>query len=164
MTTRRHKTNDFNLFNSKVNSGNIVFVAVLFFALLVNQRTSAQVRATGHVFAEIVEPTALTAHATNSHIININEEKENEDLVLAEVKLSGGTNLNIDVSVQSAALEAENGERFFFDAFACPQCSENKNKFPTGEKIFTLKGTPRDIRESKHKRLTGRYRVTFMYN
>ena len=165
MTARRHKINDFSLFNLKLSGENIVLVAVLFFALLMNQETSAQVRATGHVFAEIVEPTALTARAANDHFISENEVKQNEELLLAEIKLSGGSNLNIDVSVQSTALEAENGERFFFDAFACPECSENQSKFLTGEKTYTLKGTPRDIPGSKHKkRLTGRYRVTFMYN
>src|SRR5690554_59132 len=93
-------------------------ICMLFFLLTVNN-VQAQTQATGHVFAEVVEPTALTADANNHHVIS-EPDGLTDELLLAEVKLSGG-DVNIDVSVQSANLKSENGEILKFDTFFCSQ-------------------------------------------
>lgn len=165
MINRRHIIHCFtNPLSFKRKEGAIALVIFLILSLLITHETKAQVRATGHVFAEIVEPTALTARPTNDHLVYDNGQNSDDDLILAEVKLSGGSDLNIDISIQTSSLEAENGETFFFDAFACPGCSEGENYSPAGEKIFTLKGTPQEIPKKKNSLFKGEYRVVFMYN
>src|SRR5690554_4719288 len=72
------------------------FILTLFLFFIETQ-SKAQVQATGHVFAEIVEPTALTAEANNIHLITDSDKNIHHDLFLAEVKLSG-SDVNIDVS------------------------------------------------------------------
>lgn len=125
----------------------------------------AQVRVTGHIFAEIVEPTALSATANNSHIIETTDSTYNNELVIAEVKLSGGLNLNIDVAVKTSHLVAANGETLLFDAFVCPGCSEDNGNYIAGDKLFTLKATHGESnRQKKNSTYNGRYSVMFMYN
>jgi hypothetical protein len=147
-------------------SGSIAIGFVLVLTLLFCQNNAfAQVRATGRVFAEIVEPTALTAIASNEHLINKNRSTDENDLVLAEVKLSGGTNMNIDVSIQSSHLEAANGDVLPFGALICPGCQVPNPAELNTEKTFTLKGNIReDNRLKKNNTFKGQYSVVFMYN
>lgn len=146
--------------------GNIAWIVVLFiFFVSFGFSLQGQVRVTGHVFAEIVEPTALSAKANNSHHIQTTGITSNNDMVLAEVKISGGMNMNIDVAVRTSDLVAANGQILPFDAFACPGCAGDSSQNPTGEQLFTLKGTPGEsIRQSTNTTFSGRYSVVFMYN
>ncbi|MFW6290049.1 MAG: hypothetical protein ACOC0R_03690 [Mariniphaga sp.] len=139
---------------------------ILFLILLTAVSSlQAQVRVTGHVFAEIVEPTALSAKANNSHFIETAKSTSANELVIAQVKLSGGVNMNIDVAVQTTHLEAANGQTFPFNAFACPECSDYNQHTNAGEKVFTLKATPGEsLRKEKNNTYNGRYSVVFMYN
>lgn len=141
--------------------------AVLVLVLIIAGAGSlqAQVSVTGHVFAEIVEPTALSAKASNCHSIEAARGGDNSELVLAEVKLSGGISLNIDVAVSSLTPAAANGEVLLFDAFVCPGCTNDNPNHPFAEKLFTLKATP--VENLSHKpegTYTGVYSVVFMYN
>ncbi|MGC9355377.1 MAG: hypothetical protein ACP5D9_16130 [Mariniphaga sp.] len=141
--------------------GFVLLLTLLFFP----NNAIAQVRTTGHVFAEIVEPTALTAITSNEHFINENRSRNETNFVLAEVKLSGGTNMNIDFSIQSSHLEAANGEVLPFDAFICPGCQVPNPAELNTKKIFTLKGNiAENIRLKKNNTFMGQYRVVFMYN
>ena len=167
MTVRQYQSLDSEKpVNSKPVFGSLIFGIVVFIVLITTRHfVTAQVHVTGHVFAEIVEPTALSARASNNHVINETYFKDENSLVLAEVKLSGGPDINIGVSVQSGRLEAENGETLVFDAFVCPECfGDNPNNLPD-EKLYTLKGTPgENTRLNKNITFKGQYRVVFMYN
>lgn len=138
---------------------------VFFMIIMVNFKSgSAQTRVTGHVFAEIVEPTALSTTATNNHIIYTDNNTSTYDLVLAEVTLSGGPNVDIGVSVFATTLDGENGETYSLDAFACQGCSDEQ-KDNINEKVFKLMGTPdKDILSEKSNLFTAQYQVVFMYN
>ena len=122
----------------------ILVCAALLFVIhqSVGTPLQAQVRATGHVFAEIVEPAALSATARNNHSIQPAENSRNDELVIARVKLSNGANVNVDVAVQTSRLEAANGQTLMFDAFACDECSEETLQSFAADKVFTLKATP----------------------
>ena len=147
-------------FSGKVAAGIIFTLFLLFF----ENQSIAQVQVTGHVFAEIVEPTALTADANNNHLIFESNNDFDNDLVLAEVKLSG-RDVNIDVSIQSGNLESASGATLQFEAIACPQCSTD-DSYPMGsEKLFTLIGNAGDTgHKDKNSTYNGQYQVIFMYN
>lgn len=142
------------------------FFLVFFMIIMANFKSGmAQTRVTGHVFAEIVEPTALTATATNNHVIYANNNTASNDLVLAEVTLSGGPNVDIGVSVFATTLDGENGETYSLNAFACPGCSQDEQKANINEKVFKLMGTPdKDIFSERSNLFTAQYQVVFMYN
>jgi|GEM_PF-2115935 len=138
----------------------------LFFIFLSCQNyVHAQVQVTGHVFAEIVEPTAISSQAFNIHMIKENSTASNNELVLARVKLSGGQNINVEVAVHSGYMVAANGEIVPFDAIICPICSEDNSDSFNGEKVFTLKATPGEsIRPKLANNYRGGYSMVFMYN
>src|SRR5690554_1953997 len=93
----------------------IIFVCIfLYFENTVN----GQVQATGHVFAEIVEPTVLTCETTNYHSISSENCYGECELLLAEVKISG-KNVNIGVSILSDNLQTATGGTMLFSAYAC---------------------------------------------
>jgi hypothetical protein len=124
----------------------------------------AQVRVTGHVFAEIVEPAALSSKAYNSHLIELNSHTSNNEMLLAQVKLSGGRNMNVDVAVITSHLVSADGEILPFDV-VCPICFEDGSNSLTGEKLFTLKATPGEsILPERSNTYIGRYSLVFMYN
>lgn len=124
-----------------------------------------QTSITGHVFAEIVEPTALSATATNDHTIYTNNNSASNDLTLAEITLSGGPGVDIGVSVHSTTLEGKNGETYTLNTFVCAGCTQDEQKNNINEKVFKLLGTPdKDIRSEKSNLFTGQYQVVFMYN
>lgn len=140
-----------------------IFMFIVFLSCM--KSTLAQVRVTGHVFAEIVESTALSAKANNSHYIEITDITSNKEMLLAEVKFSGGMNMNIDVIVTSGNLKAACGEIIPFDAFASFGCTKDNPNTIDDKKLFTLKATPGEsIRYKKNSTFKGRYSVVFMYN
>jgi len=146
--------------------GNSAFIVVLFIIFLsFNHSLHAQVRVTGHVFAEIVEPTALSSKANNSHFIEAADHTNNNDLILAEIKLSGGPDMNIDIIVTTSNLVSAKGETLPFDAFACPECTGSNQNERSGDKLFTLKASPvESIRQKNSATYNGSYSVVFMYN
>lgn len=145
---------------------NIACGIFLFIILIFCEKNShAQVRVTGHVFAEIVEPTALSAKVNNSHLIKGKDNPGNYEMILAEVKLSGSLNMNINVVVTTSDLIASNGEILPFNAFACPECTEDIRNNIAGEKLFTLKATSGEgIRKQINNTFNGHYNVVFIYN
>ncbi|QGY46007.1 hypothetical protein GM418_20730 [Maribellus comscasis] len=144
-----------------------VLTIVFLFIMLGFGKVGAQVRATGHVFAEIVEPAMLTASTSNDHIIYNNVNTTSSDLILAEIAVSGSADTDVGVSVQTTALEGKNGEIYSFDTFFCPDSdqSANGNTTEADKRVFKLNGTPqKDIVSEKNNMFTGQYEVTFMYN
>jgi hypothetical protein len=138
----------------------------LFFIFLSCQNyVHAQVQVTGHVMAEIVEPTSLSSKAFNSHLIEENNTASNNELVLARVKLNSGQDMNVDVAIKTSHLVASNGDIIPFDAFVCPICSEDDSGSFTGDKIFTLKALPGEsILPKRGNNFSGGYSMVFMYN
>lgn len=147
-----------------LNNRKAIFVALLCFLFMhIENRVNGQVQATGHVFAEIVEPTGLSAKANNNHFITGNSDNSIGDFLLAEIKLTGPA-LNIGVSVQTDKLIAANGETLLLNAIATP-VTPHSGTTPSISELYNLHGTPEAITRARKKTTyNGQYRVTFMYD
>ena len=125
----------------------------------------AQVKATGHVFAEIVEPVAISPTAYNSHNLSSGGMGSHDEYVFAEIRIRGNQHMNVDVAVVFGNLLTASHEILSFDAYACPVCMDDDPKSIPEEKKYTLKGIPREITpENRNGIFSGGYRVVIMYN
>ncbi len=143
----------------------IILIVVFLFVVLSRGKVFAQVRVTGHVFAEIVEPAMLSAKANNNHVVYKNENAVPSGFVLAEITLTDGVNTNVGILIQNTQLEGKNGETYSFSTSFGRDYNENNGYDDSRRELFQLNGVPQqDLASASNNLLTGRYEVTFMYN
>ncbi len=94
-----------------------------------------------------------------------NDADHDVEYVIAEIKIKCGQEMNVDVAVICGNLISPDGEIIPFDAFACPGCIDGNQNSMSGEKSFTLKAIPGEIKgEIRNNIYSGGYSVMFMYN
>ncbi len=142
----------------------VVLIAVSLILLPEAKEVLAQTRVTGHVFAEIVEPTSLMVNSSNAYV-QYSENNKLDEIELSNVSLNSGAEVEVGVTIQSGGLVSEKGDDFSFDAFECPECDLAEVNVNNQAKVFRFVGTPGDdIWSAKDRKLNGKYQVTFVYN
>lgn len=122
----------------------------------------AQVRATGHVFAEIVEASGVNSNTNNS--IQISQTSSLNSLELGEITVNGGINTACSVLISSGNLKGDHGSLAAFTA------SQFENTLPqslnnNGNQVIKLNGIPgSEILSLTDKNYSGQYQVIFAYN
>lgn len=122
----------------------------------------AQVRVTGHVFAEIVETASINSNTNNS--IQVQQNQSPGSIELGEVTINGGMNTACSIMINSSELKGENGNHAAFTAIqsgsSLPQVL-NAN----GSQVIKLNGmTGSEILAQNDKMYSGQYQVIFAYN
>jgi hypothetical protein len=129
----------------------LIILTTLFFCVTT---CYSQAKATGHVFAEIVETISITSQ-TNDYI-RIEPGNTNVEFKLGEIQVRGSNNSIMSVLVTTEFINGELLETAGFDAFLLPD-SENK--------VFNLLGVAsKDLHEHSSSNYSARYEVTFAYN
>jgi hypothetical protein len=123
---------------------------------------NAQVVATGHIFAEIVETIGTKSAVTN--MLTLQHKGQTDNLDLGSIKLNGNSSSICNVIVSSSQLRGENGGQVSFfanDNFR----SQEEILNAKGENLICLKGSVgTEIFQSDNIDYTGQYYVIFAYN
>jgi len=136
--------------------------ALILSLILIGFAGSAQVRVTGHVYAEIVEAVAATSVTNNS--LQIQQNAVGNNLELGEITLSGGASTACNVMITSKELTGMNGSQAAFVALPLD------NSMPTsldenGKTVIKIQGKAgEEILENPDKVYAGGYNVVFAYN
>ena len=122
----------------------------------------AQVRVTGHVYAEVVEAVSATSSTNNS--LQIQQNAVSSNLELGEITLNGGASAACNVMISSTELTGMNGSQAAFVALPFA------NSMPTsldenGQTVIKIQGKAgEEILENPDKVYAGGYNVVFAYN
>jgi hypothetical protein len=138
------------------------FILLSFFFLF-NHSIYAQVQVTGHVFAEIIEPIALSPKAFNNHELTASGTDCLANYVIAEIKIKCRQDMNVDVAVLAGNLVSPDEKILPFNAFAYSGCFDGNQDNLSGEKSFTLKAIPGEM-NGQNSIFCGVYSVMFMYD
>jgi hypothetical protein len=138
------------------------FATLLLALLLIGTESIAQVRVTGHVFAEIVEAVGATSATSNSLQIQQNAVSNNFDL--GEISISGGSNAACAVMITASDLKGINGSEAAFSAL--PESSTMPSSLDqNGRQIIKLQGVAgNEIMANSDKAYAAQYNVVFAYN
>ncbi len=139
-----------------------IFIFILFFHGLNN--LGAQVPATGHVFAEIVEPIGITVNANNNYF-QIKKDSMANAIDLGEIELNNDPERFVEVNIFSADLKSRNGKSYYFRTYLCAECSTDPANRKNKEAVFKFAGMPDNhfvLGDDKY--LEGKYQVIFSYN
>lgn len=119
----------------------------------------AQVRVTGHVFAEVVEASAATAHTSNS--LEIQQQAAANNFQIGQVTLNSGAMRNCEVMITNTGLNGINGSTAGFDALAEFTTVADES----GNQVISINGRlGEEVMINGDKVYSGQYNVVFAYN
>lgn len=148
-----------NVLNSKA-----VLIVLLVIIATDSEELIAQVRVTGHVFAEIVEPAAFKVNMNNDYIL-IDKDTLTNKIDLGEITLNESPERVVGVTIYSGGLKGNSGEIYSFDTFQCAESLAEITTCPKKEKVFKFTGMPdKNIVSGGDKYVEGKYQVVFLYN
>jgi hypothetical protein len=138
------------------------FATLLLALLLIGTESIAQVRVTGHVFAEIVEAVGATSATNNS--LQIQQNAASNNFELGEISISGGSNAACAVMITASDLKGMNGSEATFSAL--PESSSIPASLDrNGRQIIKLQGVAgNEILANSDKAYAAQYNVVFAYN
>lgn len=137
--------------------------AIIFLALMgLVGHSVAQVRVTGHVFAEVVELTGAESNTTG--YVSLRAGEPVSDFDLGEISLRGKANTTFELMISSSPLTSDNGLNAFFETR--PSYSGDFHSLDhTGSQTIKLTGaTSNDLHNGTEKQFAGNYNVVFAYN
>lgn len=140
----------------------IAATGVLILALILTGVISvAQVKVTGHVFAEIVEAVGATSSTNNS--LQIQQNAVSNNMELGEIAVSGGSLAACAVMITTTDLKGIDGSHAAFTAI--PEANSSSNLNQNGTQIIKLQGfAGNEILGNPDKVYAAQYNVVFAYN
>ncbi|HPE34814.1 MAG TPA: hypothetical protein PLI65_08465 [Bacteroidales bacterium] len=139
-----------------------VIVIILVALLNTGMNSYAQVRVTGHVFAEVVEATEASSNTNNT--LQVQQNAIGENLELGEIVFNGSSRATCAIMVTSSELKGIDGNHVSFAAKTqFDEMSSTLDEF--GKQVIKLQGvTGKEIRKNNDKAYAGQYNVIFAYN
>ncbi len=138
----------------------IATTIALMILLSVSMNAVAQVRVTGHVFAEVVELTG--AERNTNEYISLSATEAVSGFDLGEITFRGKANTTFEVMISSSSLTGDNGAEAFFET---SQTASTNTLDNSGNQSIKLKGTTgEDLYTSGNKQFAGNYNVVLAYN
>lgn len=122
----------------------------------------AQVRVTGHVFAEVVETVGATANI-NDWVVVANDNVSSE-FELGDLSINGGAMAAYDLIIKTNEMTGETGTQA---SFLATTDYENQSYMldSHGKQVFRLYGSASNIlNKTREKHFSASYQVTFAYN
>jgi len=117
----------------------------------------AQVRVTGHVFAEVVEAVGATSATNNS--IEMQQQSVTNNFEIGEITLSGGAMSTCDVMITASQLQGITGSQATFSA--APAGGSHAGVLDqAGKNVIRLQGQVGD----EVLAYSAQYNVVFSYN
>lgn len=137
--------------------GAVVMLASSFAGSLV-----AQVKATGHVFAEVIE--SLSANMNTNQSVFVDSGNDMEEFEMGELIISGGALDTYNLIIIADKLTGEPGTPAPF--LASTDVGRTTNVFNShGKQVFRLFGSLlRNVDSNTFLKYTAAYQVTFAYN
>jgi hypothetical protein len=122
----------------------------------------AQVRVTGHVFAEVVEAVGATSVTNNA--IQMQQQAVSNNFDMGEITLSGGALAACDVMITTSELEGLTGSRASFAALPENQSATGMLD-QYGKQVIRLSGQAgEELLANPDKAYAAQYNVVFAYN
>jgi hypothetical protein len=122
----------------------------------------AQVRVTGHVFAEIVEGAGATSATNNT--IQMQQQSVTNNFEIGEITLSGGAMSTCDVMITASQLQGITGSQAAFSAVPADD-SHTGVLDQYGKNVIRLQGQAgEEVLANPDKAYSAQYNVVFAYN
>jgi hypothetical protein len=122
----------------------------------------AQVRVTGHVFAEVVETVGAAAN-TNDWVV-ITHDNVSSEFELGNLSINGGAMAAYDLVIETNEMTGETGTHASFLA-TTDYGNQSYMLDARGKQVFRLYGSASNIsHKTKEKHFSANYQITFAYN
>lgn len=148
---------DMTAINNIVKAGSIFILLIFAVTICV-----AQVKVTGHVFAEIVETVSASSN-TNDYFL-IEQNNIGDELNLGEISLYGKSNSVVSVLVTTNGMTGSDGENTGFEVIPCLECS-GSNQDNYGNQTYKLQAfSSSELNSNSSKSYSAKYEVVFAHN
>lgn len=128
--------------------------------LSISLHSVAQVRVTGHIFAEVVELTG--AERNTNEYVALSAIEPVSDFDLGEITFRGKANTTFEVVISSSSLTGDNGSEANFETHQTDLSNTLDN---SGSQSIKLRGTAgENVYTSGNKQFAGNYNVVLAYN
>lgn len=127
--------------------------------IALNVAAVAQVRVTGHVFAEVVEAAGATAQTSNT--LEIQQQAATSNFQIGQVTLNSGAMRNCEVMITTTQLSGISGTQVDFETLADFTTTADER----GNQVINLNGKiGEEVMINQDKVYSGQYNVVFAYN
>ena len=140
----------------------ISFYTFTLMILFIGMNAAAQVRVTGHVFAEVVE--TLGASSGTNNLLSLSQNSINSELDLGEIFINGGAMAAFSVVFENSKITGEYGTRMALRAGVADDVSSGMLDTNGREVLKIIAEADENLLNAHDKNYTGQYQVVFAYN